>query len=336
MGGDNAPDAILAGSLDALRLLDDEDRLVLIGDQRVIHEGLEERGLQGDPRIEIVATTQIIGMQETPVTALREKPDSSIVRMADLGKKRAGDSQCDVLISAGNTGACVAAAQMSLRRLPGVHRPGIAVTIPTFFGPVILCDVGANPVPRPSHLHQYAHMAGVYAQRVIGIEQPRVGLLSIGGEEGKGTPLVVESNKLMRADPHLKYVGHVEGRDLFDGAADVIVCEGFTGNVVLKLAEGLASGLFKIIAHEIFEEDPQLAMRFEPVVKKIYAKHDYHEFGGAPLMGVNGICFISHGSSEARTVVAAVRAAKQYDNHQVNQGIIEALAVIETAPEEVA
>ncbi len=283
MGGDHAPDAILKGGIDAVEMLSEHDRLVLVGDESVIRDELRERGLSEDPRLQVLPTTEIITMDDQPVTALRAKPDSSIVRLANLGGRRSGSEQhCDVIISAGNTGACVAAAQMSMRRLPGVHRPGIAVVIPTFFGPVVLCDVGANPAPRPQHLHQYGHMAAVYSQRLVGIERPRVAVLSIGGEESKGTPLVKETHKLMKADTHLNYVGYVEGRDLFDNKADVVVCEGFTGNVVLKLAEGLAAGLFKTIAHEIFEQDPQLAMQFEPIVKTIYKKHDYHEYGGAP------------------------------------------------------
>lgn len=326
MGGDHAPDAILAGSLDALPILDPDDRLILIGDEQVIREGVRERGLSTSPQLEIEPTDEVIGMAETPVTALRSKPNSSIARMAWLGSKKAGDRRCDVVISAGNTGACVAAAQMFMRRLRGVHRPGVAVTVPTFHGPIVLCDVGANPDPKPTHLHQYGHMAAIYAHKVIGIENPRVALLSIGGEEGKGTPLVRETTKLMRADETLNYVGYVEGRDLFDGKTDVVVCEGFTGNVVLKLAEGLAAGLFKTIAHEIFEIDPELAMKFEPVVKRIYKKHDYHEYGGAPLLGANGICMICHGSSEARTIAAAVRAAKQFAAMGVNEGIVEAFA----------
>jgi len=265
---------------------------------------------------------------------LRHKSDSSIVRMAKLGGHRhSGDKRCDVIISAGNTGACVAAAQMSMRRLPGVNRPGIAVTIPTFFGPIILCDVGANPEPRANHLHQYGHMASVYGHRVIGIETPRVALLSIGSEESKGNSLVREAASMMKNDESLNYVGFAEGGDMFDGKADVIVTEGFTGNVVLKLAEGLAAGLFKTIAHEIFEVDPELAMKFEPVVKTIYKKHDFHEYGGAPLLGSNGICFICHGRSEARTIKSAVRNAMQYAQHNVNDGIVQTLAKIERLPE---
>ena len=331
MGGDDAPDAILAGGLDALSILADDDTLVLIGDEEIIRDEIAERGLSNESRIEVEPTTQVIAMDDAPVSAIRNMPDSSIVRMAWLGGRRAGDKYCDVIISAGNTGACVAAAQMSMRRLPGVHRPGIAVTMPTFFGPVVVCDVGANPEPRPSHLHQYAHMASTYAQRVIGIDSPRVALLSIGGEEAKGNAMVKETNALIREDDSINYVGYAEGRDIFDGKADVIVTEGFTGNVVLKLSEGLAAGLFKTIAHEIFEYDPELAMKFEPIVKQIYKKHDYHEYGGAPLLGANGVCIICHGSSEARTITAAIREAKKFADFDVNQTIVDSLAAGETA-----
>ena len=334
MGGDYAPDAILAGSIAALELLGPADRLTLIGDESIIRDTLKEEGAAQDPRIEIVATTQVIGMAETPTVALRKKPDSSIARWARLGSRRCPEDQrAEVIISAGNTGACVAAAQMMMRRLPGVHRPGIAVTIPTFHGPLVVCDVGANIVPKPPHLHQYGHMAGIYAARVHGIPNPRIGLLSIGGEEGKGTDLIKHTSKLMKADTSLNYVGQIEGRELFDGRADVVVTEGFTGNVVLKLAEGLAAGLFKTIAHEIFEQDPELAMKFEPVVKQIYKKHDYHEFGGAPLLGANGTCMICHGSSEARTIKAAVRSSIRHVTLGVNDAIVQALAGTVTADE---
>ncbi len=336
MGGDNAPDAILDGALAALELLADDDQLVFVGDPQVIRDCITERGHAHDPRVDILATRETVDMDETPVDAVRNKPDSSVAKLGWLGSKRAGDQQADIVISAGNTGAMVAAAQMHMRRLPNVHRPGIAVTMPTFHGPLIVCDVGANIVPKPHHLHQYGHMAGIYAREVHGIDSPRVSVLSVGGEENKGTGLVKESGKLMKADPELNYVGHCEGRDLFDGKTDVLITEGFTGNVVLKLAEGLAAGLFKTIAHEIFEEDPELAMKFEPVVKKIWAKHDWHEFGGAPLLGVRGNCVICHGSSQARTIRAAVRNAVSYTRHNVNDKIVQALARAEQLAGKVA
>lgn len=326
MGGDHAPDAILDGGLNAVELLDAGDELVLIGDESIIREGIAEAGLTHDKRIVVEATTQVIGMADPPVSSLRGKPDSSIVRMAWLGsQKKAKDQYCEIIISAGNTGACVAAAQMSMRRLPGVHRPGIAIVLPTFHGPVVVCDVGANPEPRGIHLHQYAVMASVYAEKLLGVDDPVVGVMNIGGEEAKGTPLVKETNALCRADDDLNYAGYVEGRDLFEGKANVVVTEGFTGNVVLKLAEGLSVGIFRTIAHEIFEIDPDLAMKFEPVVKSIYKKHDYHEFGGAPLLGANGICMICHGSSEARTITNAIAKAREYAHKGVNEAISEAL-----------
>lgn len=336
MGGDHAPDAILAGSLDAVALLHPTDRLVLVGNDKIIRKQIKLAGLDSDPRIEIEATSQVIEMSESPVGALRAKTDSSIVRLAQLGGRRhSGDKHCDVIISAGNTGACVAGTQMEMRRLPGVNRPGIAITFPTYHGPIVICDVGANPEPKPHHLLQYAHMASVYAQRIINLNNPRIALLSIGGEEGKGNSLVRQTHRLIKTDPSLNYVGHVEGRDLFDGKADVVVTEGFTGNVVLKLAEGLAAGLFRMIAREIVQIDPTLAPKFDPVVKRIYKKHDYHEYGGAPMLGANGICMICHGSSEARTITAAVRTAIKYANLGVNDAIIEALAQTQTAKESV-
>ncbi len=326
MGGDHAPDAILDGALAALPSLADEDRLVFVGDAQIIRDTITERGLKNETRFDVVPTTDVVEMDESPVDAVRNKPDSSIGKLGWLGSTRAGDQQVDIVISAGNTGAMVAAAQMFMRRLPGVHRPGIAITMPTFYGPLIVCDVGANIVPKPHHLHQYGHMAGIYAREVHGIAEPRVGVLSVGGEEGKGTGLVKETSKLMKADAKLNYVGYCEGRDLFNGKTDILVTEGFTGNVVLKLAEGLAEGLFRTIGHEIFEYDPELAMKFEPVVKSIWAKHDWHEFGGAPLLGVRGNCVICHGSSQVRTITAAIRNAVHYTRHNVNDKIVQALA----------
>ncbi len=329
MGGDNAPDAILKGALSAIKLLSAGDRLVLVGDEAIINEAVEEEGLVGDPHIEVLGTTQVIGMGDPPVSALREKTDSSIVKWAWLGSRRAKDEVCDVIISAGNTGACVAAAQMTMRRLPGVHRPGIAVTIPTFYGPVVVCDVGANPEPRPTHLHQYGHMGTIFAERVLDIEDPKVALLSIGGEEGKGNALTRGTHDLLKFDDTLNYVGYIEGREIFEGKANVIVTEGFTGNVVLKLAEGLSKGIFKTIAHEAFEIDPDLAMKLQPVVESIYAKHDYHEYGGAPLMGANGICLICHGSSQPRTIHNAIRNALKYAELGVNEQVSERLLAAE-------
>lgn len=326
MGGDHAPDAILKGCLDALPLLAPEDQLVLIGAERDIREVLAERRVHDD-RIVVRPCSQAIGMHESPVEAVRAKPDSSIVRMAELGSRRS-DMYCDVVLSAGNTGACVAAATMTMRRLPGVHRPGIAVTVPGFHGPIVLCDAGANPEPRPSHLWQYGLMAETLARTVHGIARPRVALMNIGSEEGKGTDLINRSHDLLKATPGINYVGFIEGREFFEGGADVVVTDGFVGNTLLKLAEGLARSLIMGIAAELFSVNPDLALQLEPAFKQFYAKKDYHEHGGAPLLGVNGVCVIAHGSSEARTIRSAIRNCRGYVSAGLNDAIVKRLAEV--------
>jgi glycerol-3-phosphate acyltransferase PlsX len=324
MGGDKAPAAILKGCWEAAPLLDGDDLIYLVGDKDIIAKGLAESELcpEAKQRFETVHTTQIIDMDESPVEAIRGKPDSSISVMCKLAAK----GEADVVISAGNTGACVAAAQLRMRTLPGVSRPGIAVVLPTFHGPVVICDVGANPEPKPKHIEQYAIMAGAYATAIAGIENPRVGLLSIGEEDAKGNSLTKEARKLMRDEPQINFIGNVEGRDLFKGAVDVVVCDGFVGNIILKFTEGIAEGLFQTIMAELQEYAPDLLEEFKPVMKKIYQKHDWQEYGGAPLLGVGGYCLICHGRSDSRAVKNAIRVGKQLVNSGVNKKIIEAVA----------
>lgn len=324
MGGDHAPDAIMKGVIDALPLLAPDETLVLIGQEDAIRAHLAERAVN-DPRLEIIHTPDVIEMGDSPAQAVRAKPNSSIVAMAKLGSHKA-EHRCDAVISAGNTGACVAAGQMHMRRLPGVHRPGIAVTIPAFHGPVVLCDAGANPEPRPLHLWQYGIMAEVLAQKSLGIANPRVALMNIGAEEGKGSDLIKETRDLFRKTPGVNFIGYIEGRDLFAGAADVVVTDGFTGNSMLKMAEGLAKSLFEAIAAEILEYDPNLMVQFEPVIRSIYKKNDYHEYGGAPLLGVNGVMMIAHGSSEPKTIKNAIRNTFQHVRAQVNDAIVARIA----------
>jgi glycerol-3-phosphate acyltransferase PlsX len=235
-------------------------------------------------------------------------------------------NRLDAVISAGNTGACVAAAQLHMRRLDGVIRPGIAVTVPTFAGPIVLIDVGANIEPKAHHLAQYGVMGDIYARRVLGIANPRVALMNVGGEEQKGTQEMRDARDLLRMTDGLQFSGFVEGRGVFDGEADVVITDGIVGNVMLKMAEGLSSGIFKALAKEVFVIDPTLASRLEPVVKSLYAKYDYHEHGGAPLMGVNGVCLISHGSSVARTITSAIRRARSFVDLGVNDAIVERLS----------
>lgn len=324
MGGDNAPDEILKGCFAALANLAADIQIVLIGDAGLINEAIAERGIKST-QIEVVGTTEVIGMDESPVDAVRAKKDSSLVIMGRMASPKL-PNRLDAIISAGNTGACVAAAQLHMRRLEGVIRPGIAVTVPTFAGPIVLIDVGANIEPKASHLAQYGVMGDIYARRVLGIENPRVALMNVGGEEQKGTQEVRDARDLLRATEGLNFTGFVEGRGVFNGEADVVITDGIVGNVMLKMAEGLSSGIFRALAKEVFAIDPTLASRLEPVVKSLYAKYDYHEYGGAPLLGVNGVCLISHGSSVARTITNAIRRAHNFVELGVNEEIVTRLA----------
>ncbi len=321
MGGDKGPAAILKGCWEAAPLLDAADTVLLVGDETLIRAGLAAAPLTTEhkARFTIIPTTQVIDMDDSPVEAVRSKPNSSISVMCKL----AGKGEADVVISAGNTGACVAAAQLRMRLLPDVVRPGIAVIFPTFHGPIVVCDVGANITPQPRHLQQYAIMSSVYAQAVCGIDTPRVGLLSIGEEDAKGTTIVKEARKLLRDEPQISFVGNVEGRDLFKGVVDVVVCDGFVGNIVLKLTEGMAEGLFQTIAAELQENDPVLLEQFKPVMKKIWIKHDWQEYGGAPLLGVNGYCLICHGRSDSKAIKNAIRVGKQLSSSGVNAKIVD-------------
>lgn len=324
MGGDKAPAAILKGCWEAAPLLGPDDVVYLVGDETICREGLAASGLpDGQMALyKVVPTTEVVGMDESPVEAIRNKPNSSISVMCRMVPK----GEADVVISAGNTGACVAAAQMRMRTLPGVSRPGIAVILPTFYGPIVICDVGANISPQPRHLQQYAIMAGAYATAVCGVESPRVGLLSIGEEDAKGTTMVKDARKLMRDEPQINFVGNVEGRDLFKGVVDVVVCDGFVGNIILKFTEGISEGLFQTILSELEEDAPDLLETFKPVMKKIYARHDWQEYGGAPLLGVGGYCIICHGRSDSKAIKNAIRVGKQLVNTSINKKIVDRIA----------
>lgn len=324
MGGDKAPAAILKGCWEAAPLFETGDVVFLVGDEKVCRDGLESSGLSPDQKqfYKIVPTTEVVEMDDSPVEAIRNKPNSSIAVQCKMAAK----GEADVVISAGNTGACVAAAQLRMRTLPGVSRPGIAVIVPTFYGPVVICDAGANVTPKPKHLFQYAIMAGAYATAVCGVENPRVGLMSIGEEDSKGTSLVKETRQLMRDEPQINFVGNVEGRDLTKGVVDVIVCDGFVGNIVLKLMEGVSEGIFQMIAHELSETAPELMDQFKPTMKKIYKKHDWQEYGGAPLLGVGGYSLICHGRSDSRAIMNAIRVGKTLVASKINEHIVEKIA----------
>jgi len=321
MGGDFAPVEPVMGALAARDLLKEGDEVVLIGDEPDIRAQLD--GHSGwEDFIRVENAPDVIGMSEAPVESLRAKPNSSIARMAELAAR----GEVDAIISAGNTGACVAACQMRLRRLRGVHRPGIAIVFPTFYGPVTMCDVGANVNCRPSHLYQYAIMASEYARGICGIDGARVGLLNIGVEDAKGNPLVKETHELLRDDPSIHFVGNVEGQDLFRGIVDVVVTEGFVGNVALKLMEGLAEGLFMSLLKGLGESGTEPTGRLKKLVEEIQETYDFNEYGGAPLLGVNGMCIICHGASTRRAITNALRVAGSFAKTRINERITQRIS----------
>jgi phosphate acyltransferase len=217
---------------------------------------------------------------------------------------------------------------MRMRNLQSVNRPGIAVVFPTFEGPVTICDVGANIACKPINLYQYAVMSAIYARELFGIQNPRVGLMSIGEEDAKGNEVVKKARELIKQDPKINFIGNIEGRDIFKGVCDVAICEGFVGNVILKLTEGLVEGLVKAIKQEIVTHKFRLIIgpMFKGVMKRFFKKHDYHEYGGALLLGINGTALICHGASESRTIRNAIMATKKYHSVGMNDKIAKYLS----------
>ena len=319
MGGDKAPQAIVEGTRDALAEFSFIDRLLLVGDEDVLKKEIDRVQLS-DRRLEIVPATEIVGMGESPVQAVRRKKNSSISVAIDLVKN--GDSEA--VVSAGNTGAAVAASTIKLRTLPGVERAGIASPLPNEHGPCNIVDAGANVDAKPRHLLQYAIMGTVYARHVQGKKDPVVGLMSVGEEEGKGTDFTREVFDLLKAS-HLNFRGNVEGHDLFESKLDVVVCDGFTGNIVLKSCEATAKVMFKWLKHEI-NSSPfrQLgALMAKGAFKATLERGNYETYGGSPLLGVNGVTIIAHGSSSARAIKNAIRVAAESVRHEVNPHIQE-------------
>lgn len=321
MGGDHAPKEIIHGVAAGLNRLGADDELLLYGPREVLERECAEAGLS-DPRVRHIHCSQVIEMDDSPVDALKQKRDSSLFRMAT----DAGKGEVQALISAGNTGAFAAACQLRIKPIPGVSRPGIAVVMPTFHGPVVICDVGANLQPKAKHLHEYARMCTAYSRSILGVANPQVGIVSIGEEELKGNALVKEAFMLMKADPDIRFIGNVEGRDVFGGVGDVFICDGFVGNVVLKLTEGLADGLFKTIVREIESEGETLARSFRPLVERIWKRHDFAEYGGAPLLGINSVVIICHGRSDRRAISNAIRVAVEQVRVNLNSIIADRVA----------
>ncbi|QDT66200.1 phosphate acyltransferase PlsX [Calycomorphotria hydatis] len=323
MGGDFAPEPNVHGAIAALQA-DPELEIVLVGDQPRLEQLLSESEYSGE-RLEIVGADGFVEMHEKPTDALRKKPNCSL---AVCWRMMAG-REVEAVVSAGNTGAVVAAGLRTRLFIKGVKRPGIAVTLPTIKGRSLLLDVGANPHARPEHLVQYAVMGSIYARSIFNIEHPSVGLMNIGSEEGKGNELYRETSEILKGNDIVeKYVGNVEGRGLYQGEADVLVCEGFVGNVVLKVSEGIAEFLMKSIGEAVL---PVLDADRDKVIeafKNVSAKYRYHGTGGAPLLGIDGICIICHGSSNADAITNALKRATDFEHEHVNEQIAEALAAL--------
>jgi phosphate acyltransferase len=319
MGGDFGPPNLVGGAVLALREYRRIGKLFLVGDSKQIEAELKKQRCD-DSRVEIVHASQVVDMSDRAVEAVRRKKDSSISRAVDLVKH----CQADAIVSAGHTGAAVAASKIKLRTLPGIDRPGIAAILPTETNVFVLIDAGANIDARPEHLFQYAIMGSVYSRHVLGYTKPSVGLISLGEEDVKGTELTKEVFKLLRASS-LNFRGNIEGRHLFENPVEVVVCDGFVGNVILKTSESIAVAIFTWLKHEL-KRNPKRAVGAalaKDAFRTIHRKTNYEEYGGSPLLGVNGICIIAHGASTPLAIKNALRVAVESVEHQVNPHIIE-------------
>jgi len=329
MGCDAGPAVLIDGALEASRLLKPH-KVVLVGDEKIIQEHLLACGYRGT-NFEIVHAPEVIGMHEKPMEALRRKKRSSVRVAAELVKER----RADAMISAGNTGAAVAASWLSLGFLPGVRRAGIATPLPTSQGGVcVLIDAGANMSPAPVHLLQYAVMAQAYSKIAFKVERPRVGLLNVGEEDAKGNVLARETYNLLK-NSQLDFCGNVEGRDIFEGTCDIVVCDGFVGNALLKASEGLAETVLEHLRTELSKTIRRRLGAFlcRNAFRGIKSKLDCSEYGGAPLLGVNGITIISHGGSNAKAVLNAVRLAARLGEMALNDMIMEGIRAAVEASE---
>ena len=320
MGGDYAPKNIIAGAVLALREYPQISKLFLAGDTARIEAELKANNFS-DPRIEIVHTTQIVDMNDSGLDAVRRKKDSSISRSVELVKSGAADA----VVSAGHTGAAVTASLIKLRTLPGIDRPAIASVMPTEKNRFVLIDAGANPDPKPQNLVENAIMGAAYSKHVLGYKNPAIGLMSIGTEEGKGDELTTQAFDLLK-ESGLNFRGNVEGHDLFENPVEVVVCDGFTGNVVLKTSEAIAHAIFSWVKNEVLRGGvlPRIGgLLVKPALNVIKKKTSSDEVGGSQLLGVNGITIIAHGGSSPMAIKNAIRAAMESITHQVNPHIIE-------------
>ena len=334
MGGDHAPGVNLEGAKQILASRDDITSLILTGPESTLKKAAAQCGLT-DPRVRFADATEVVGMEESGAKALRKKKNSSISVAADLVK--AGEAQA--LVSAGNTGAAVAAATIKLRLLKGVARAGIASPLPNEFGVCNLLDAGANPEAKPEHLVDYAIMGSVYSREVLKVSLPHVGIMSNGEEEEKGTPFTKETMRLLKELVDQKrapfnLLGNVEGHDLFQTRLDVCLCDGFTGNIVLKSCEATAKAMSKWMKAE-FKKNPLRiagALMGKGAFQAVKDRTNYESYGGSPLLGVNGVVIIAHGGSSALAIKNALKMAAEAIKHQVNPKIEEALLEAQSEP----
>ena len=319
MGGDHGPAVVVEGAVAAVR--ETGASTILVGDQAAIDREITRLGA-GGLDLEVRHASQVVGMAESPSIALRRKRDSSLRVAAELVR----DGKAAAFISAGNTGAAMAISMFVIGVLRGIDRPAIAAVLPNLRGYTVLLDVGANVAPKPWHLFQYALMGHVYARDILGVDRPRVGLLSVGEEEGKGNDLTREAYEQLR-ESHLNFVGNCEGRDIYNGNCDVVVTDGFTGNVALKISESLAEMLGAMIREELSRDlrsklGAALAM---PAFARFRRRVDYTEMGGAPLLGIDGAAIICHGASPVKAIKNAVRVAGEWAKAGLNEHIRAAL-----------
>ena len=319
MGGDHGPAVVVEGAVAAVREFG--ATVVLVGDKVSIEQQLGRLG-GASAGVEIRHASQVVGMGESPSQALRRKRDSSLRVAAELVR----DGEASAFISAGNTGAAMAVAMFVVGVLRGVDRPAIAAVLPNVKGFTVLLDVGANIAPKPWHLFQFAVMGHVYARDLLGIDRPRVGLLSVGEEEGKGNELTKEAYEQLK-DSSLNFLGNVEGRDIYNGKCDVVVTDGFTGNVALKISESLAETIGSMIREELTRDlrSKVGAALVQPAFARFKKRVDYAEMGGAPLLGIDGAAIICHGASPVKAIKNAVRVAGEWAKAGLNDHIKAAL-----------
>lgn len=322
MGGDHGCGVVIAGVRQALAQNEKITKIYLVGNQAEIQPAVAAQKLR-DPRVHVVHASEILTMEDKPVEGLRRKKDCSIARAVDLVK----EGHAEALISPGNTGGVVAASMIKLRPLPGVDRPGIATVIPAPENYFVLLDAGANVDCRPLHLAHYAIMGSIYSREILGYQQPRVGLLNVGTEDIKGNELTQEAFKLCK-QVDINFIGNVEGHDLFTNRVDVVVCDGFVGNIVLKTCESLALGIFGWLKRELTMSPKRIigALLVKGALRTIKRRMDPDGYGGAPLLGLNGNVMISHGSASERAIMNAIRVTTESIQHHVTDVICQEIA----------